>query len=196
MYGLPQAIILANKLLQQRLGRHSYFEVQHTPGLWKHISHPIWFNLCVNNFGVKYISNENLKYLVAALSTETYEVVKDWVSDLYCGINLEWIYVKRWVDIAMHVYAIKNLTRYNHHLPLKPQHCPYTLNPITYGKDNQATTPSNTSSLLLMLLAKSAHNKLVVVSYTTHVQSTQPFLWHYLLSPYNKVPQLKKPSCV
>jgi hypothetical protein len=48
----------------------------------------------------------------------------------------------------MPVYAIKNLSRYNHPPPLKLQHCPYTLNPITYGKDNQATNPSNTSPLL------------------------------------------------
>jgi len=58
MYGLPQAGILANKLLQKRLGRHGYFEVQHTPGLWKHISRPVWFNLCIDNFGIKYIGNE------------------------------------------------------------------------------------------------------------------------------------------
>jgi hypothetical protein len=31
---------------------------------------------------------------------------------------------------------------------LKPQHCPYTLNPIAYGKDNQATMPNDTSPLL------------------------------------------------
>jgi hypothetical protein len=48
----------------------------------------------------------------------------------------------------MPVYAIKNLTRYNHLPPLKPQHCPHTLNPITYDKDNQATTPNNTSPLI------------------------------------------------
>jgi hypothetical protein len=29
MYGLPQASILAKKLLQQCLGCHGYFEVQH-----------------------------------------------------------------------------------------------------------------------------------------------------------------------
>jgi hypothetical protein len=54
------------------------------------------------------------------------------------------------VDIAMPTYAIKNLTRYNHPTPVKPQHCPYTPNliTITYGRDNQATTPSNTSPLL------------------------------------------------
>ncbi len=48
----------------------------------------------------------------------------------------------------MPIYAIKNLTRYNHLPPWKPQHCPYTPNPIAYGKDNQATTPSGTSPLL------------------------------------------------
>jgi hypothetical protein len=107
MYGLPQASILANKLLRKRLGWHGYFEVHHTPGLWKHISCPVWFNLCVDNFGVKYISDENLKHLFQALCTETYEIVKDWVGDLYCGIKLKWNYAAKWVDIAMPVYAIK-----------------------------------------------------------------------------------------
>jgi hypothetical protein len=32
MYGLPQAGILANKLLKKRLACHGYFEVPHTPG--------------------------------------------------------------------------------------------------------------------------------------------------------------------
>jgi hypothetical protein len=48
----------------------------------------------------------------------------------------------------MPVYAIINLTRYNHPPPLKPQYCPYTPNPIVYGKDNQASTPGDTSPLL------------------------------------------------
>ena len=37
-YGLPQAEILANKLLKKRLAKHGYFELPHTPGLFKHIS--------------------------------------------------------------------------------------------------------------------------------------------------------------
>jgi hypothetical protein len=88
---------------------------------------------------------------------------------IYCGINLEWNYDARWVDIVMPVYAIKNLTRYNHPPPLKPQHYPYTPNPIVYGKDNQAPTPGDTSPLL-MLPANDAYNKLLAVSYTTHEQ--------------------------
>jgi hypothetical protein len=45
-------------------------------------------------------------------------------------------------------YVIKQLTKYGHVAPLKPQHCPYSPNPIKYGKDNQATSPLDDSPLL------------------------------------------------
>jgi hypothetical protein len=45
-------------------------------------------------------------------------------------------------------YVMKQLTRYAHPTPVKPQHCPFSPNPITYGKDNQATTPADGSPLL------------------------------------------------
>jgi hypothetical protein len=38
MYRLPQAGMLANKLLKKRLSPHGYHECVHTPGLWKHAS--------------------------------------------------------------------------------------------------------------------------------------------------------------
>jgi len=40
-----------NKLLKERLDRHGYFEQPHTPSLWKHVSRPTWFNLCVDDYG-------------------------------------------------------------------------------------------------------------------------------------------------
>ena len=40
IYGLPQAGILANKLLRQRLRPQGYYEVAHMLGLWKHIQDP------------------------------------------------------------------------------------------------------------------------------------------------------------
>ncbi len=43
---------------------------------------------------------------------------------------------------------MKQLTRYAHPAPLKPQHCPFAPNPVTYGKDNQAPSPTNNSPLL------------------------------------------------
>lgn len=51
-YRLPQAGILANKLLKDRSAQDKYYEVQHTPGLWKHMKRPIQFTLVVDDFGV------------------------------------------------------------------------------------------------------------------------------------------------
>jgi hypothetical protein len=48
MYGLPQASIFTKKLLKLHLACHGYFEQPLMPGLWKHTSQPIWFNLCVH----------------------------------------------------------------------------------------------------------------------------------------------------
>ena len=52
MYGLPQAGMLANKLIKRRLAQHGYYEVRHTPGYWRHMWRPIDFTLVVDDFGV------------------------------------------------------------------------------------------------------------------------------------------------
>jgi hypothetical protein len=36
-YGLPQAGILTNKLLEKRLNTRGYYQCQHTSGLWRHV---------------------------------------------------------------------------------------------------------------------------------------------------------------
>jgi hypothetical protein len=41
MYRLPQAELLANKLLKQCLNKQGYFQSKLVPGLWKHITRPI-----------------------------------------------------------------------------------------------------------------------------------------------------------
>jgi hypothetical protein len=110
MYGLPQAGILANELLKKCLARHGYFEQPHTPCLWRHVTHPIWFNLYVDDFGIKYIGREHLQHLYGALQKETYETVEDLEGNLYCGIALKWNYAKQFVDLAMVKYVMKKLT--------------------------------------------------------------------------------------
>ncbi len=88
MYGLPQAGILVNKLLKEQLAHHGHFEQPHTPGPWKHVTCPVWFNLCVDDFGIKYIGRKHLQHVYDTLCKETYEIVEDWTGDLYCGITL------------------------------------------------------------------------------------------------------------
>ena len=53
MYGLPHAGIIAQKLLEERLNKHGYYQSKYTPGFWKHESRPICFALVVDDFGVK-----------------------------------------------------------------------------------------------------------------------------------------------
>ena len=89
MYGLPQAGILANKLLKKRLAKHGYFEQPHTPGLFSHKTRPIWFSLAVDAFGIKYIGKDTLKHLYDSLWAEAYDIVEDRAGDLYCGSNLK-----------------------------------------------------------------------------------------------------------
>jgi hypothetical protein len=125
MYGLPQAGILANKLLKERLAKHGYYEVTHTPGLWKHISRPVQFTLVVDDFGIKYVGKEHADHLLNALQ-EHYTLDIDWNGELYCGISLKWDYKNRHVDISISMpgYIKKLLQRFQHECK-KPQHSPH-----------------------------------------------------------------------
>ena len=147
MYGLPQAGILANKLLKARLAPHGYFEQPHTPGLFTHTSRPVWFNLTVDDFGIKYVGDEHLQHLFTTLK-KYYKIVEDVSGSLYCGITLTWDYKERHVDLSMPAYVQKQLTRYDHVKPAKPQHCPYLPHPVQHGKDNQKINPVDDSTLL------------------------------------------------
>ena len=90
IYGLPQAGILANKQLRRRLAKHGYFEVNHAPGLWRHVARPVQFSLVVGDFGVKYVGEENAQHLINAIQTEGYKLSIDRTGTKYCGITLQW----------------------------------------------------------------------------------------------------------
>jgi hypothetical protein len=64
VWGSPQAEILANKRLRQKMAPFGYHECLNMPGLWYYDSHPILFTLVVDNFGVKYINNNDMKQLI------------------------------------------------------------------------------------------------------------------------------------
>ncbi len=67
MYGLPQAGIIAQQLLEKRLEKHGYHQSTATPGLWTHNTRPISFTLVVDDFGVIYVGEENAKKLLDAV---------------------------------------------------------------------------------------------------------------------------------
>jgi hypothetical protein len=147
MYGLPQAGLLANKLLAKRLNIVGYYQCQYTPGLWRHVWHPITFSLVVDDFGIKTVSLTHAKHLKHALE-QHYEVNVDWKGQLYCGVHLDWDYKHRTVHLSMPDYISKALARFQHSPPLKPQHSPYQASPIQYGKTVQLVKAPDTSPKL------------------------------------------------
>ena len=132
MYGLPQAGILANKILRERLAPHGYYEMPHTPGLWRHKERPTQFTLVVDDFGVKYTSKEDAQHLINALK-QTYEISEDWNGELYCGITLKWDYIHRNLDTSMTSYIPNLLTKLKHEPPKSPVNTPLKPLPRTYG---------------------------------------------------------------
>jgi hypothetical protein len=100
VWGLPQAGILANKLLRKRLILHGHYDCVNTPSLWRHATRPITFSLVVNNFGIKHGGKEHADHLINYLK-EKYKLTKDWAGDLYCGISLKWDYVAQMLNISM-----------------------------------------------------------------------------------------------
>jgi hypothetical protein len=67
MYGLPQAGILAQELLEKRLNEHGYSQSRVVPGLWTHTTRTISFTLVVDDFGLKYVGKENAMHLISIL---------------------------------------------------------------------------------------------------------------------------------
>ena len=147
MYGLPQAGLLANKLLTTRLEPHGYYQCTHTPGLWRHRSRPIMFALVVDDFGVQAVGKEHAQHLFAALRTH-YGLKVDWTGSLYCGITMKWDYAKRTVDFSMPGYVAAALAEYKHSTPVKPEYQPYRHNPPQYGTKIQLTEPIDDSAPL------------------------------------------------
>jgi hypothetical protein len=143
VWGLPQAGILANERLRRKLAPFGYHESENTPGLWYHESCPIMFTLVVDNFGVKYVCKEDVQHLITSIKTD-YTITEDWTRNLYCGIQLDWDYKKRMVDISLPGYVKKKLQEYGHVMKFRIQTCPYQPEPKIFGTEVQTPLPPNT----------------------------------------------------
>jgi hypothetical protein len=77
MYGLPQAGIIAQELLETHLLKAGYTQSKITPGYCKHTWQPISFMLVVDNFGVKYSGKEHVHHLTQLLN-QHYQIEEHW----------------------------------------------------------------------------------------------------------------------
>ena len=115
MHGLPQAGLLANKLLEKRLNKRGYRQSKLVPSFWTHDWIPVQFTLVVDNFEVKYMGEEHSIHLKNTIE-ENYTVTTEWDGRRYIGITLDWDYKRRQVHLSMPNYVTKALKKFNHKL--------------------------------------------------------------------------------
>ena len=98
----------------------------------------------MDDCGVKCVGTEHATHLIKVLK-EHYEVAEDWEGTKYCGITLDWDYIKRQVHLSMPGYCKKALTRFRHDLrKIMDQHHMHTVlvygAKIQYAKGNDKAT--------------------------------------------------------
>jgi hypothetical protein len=146
MYGLKQADLLANQLLQTRLAPLGYYQARHTPGLWLHKTRPISFTLVVDDLAVKYVGKHHAEHLQNAL-LQTYKLTTDWKATVYSGMTLTWDYTPSICDVSMPGYVSKILSKFQHDSPKNPQHTPSRYVTPVYGAKTQYSTKDETPPL-------------------------------------------------
>jgi hypothetical protein len=147
VYGLLQAGILANELLQRNLAKGGYRPTTHTHGLWTHDTRPISFSLGVDDSGVKYVGREHAEHLMTCIKKK-YNISSDWNGTAYCGLTLNWNYKDGTVDLSIPGYIKAALHKYQHPAPARPKHSPHTWNPPIYGAKTQFVSEPTSSPAL------------------------------------------------
>jgi hypothetical protein len=147
MYGLPQAGKIANDKLVPILLQNGYYQLEHTPGIFRHQTRPVIFSLIVDDFGVQYIGDQHATHLKQVLEAN-YTISTDWSGSLYCGINLKWDYTARTCDLSMPGYVARALQRFEHSAPTRKQHSPHAWIKPIYGKAPQLTAAPDRSQPL------------------------------------------------
>ena len=147
MYGLPQAGILAQQLLENQLNNKGYSQDSLVPGLWTHACRPITFILCVDDFRVKYVGKQHAAHLISILE-EHYTISQDYNGARYFGMDIDWEYTNRELHLSMLSYVQDALTRFRHAHTRKFQDQPYPHVKPTYGAKAQYATDADPSPLL------------------------------------------------
>jgi hypothetical protein len=146
IYGLKQAKLLTNQLLQTHLAPFGYYPARHTPRLWLHKTRPISFALVVDDSTVKYVGKQHAEHLRNAL-LRTCELATDWTATVYSGMTLKLDYKNRTCDISMPGYVSNVLSKFQHDAPKHPQHTPSRYVTLVYGAKTQYATEHETPPL-------------------------------------------------
>ena len=115
-YGLKEAGKIAHDDLVTHLQKFGYEKTENTPGLFRHRTRDISFTLVVDDFGIAYQHEDDVKHLIDAIK-ERYPVKVKMDPDQYIGITLKWDYIKRELRCSMDGYVENALKEFEHCIP-------------------------------------------------------------------------------
>ena len=147
MYGLPQAGIIAQELLQERLTQFGYHQSKIILRLWTHKIRNTCFMLVVVIITIKYTKKEDAQHLINTLQKD-YTILIEWDATKYIGLTINWDYAKCKVYIHMPGYLTKALHRFKHLTPIRKQNSPHPHVTPQYGAKVQYTPDNNKSPSL------------------------------------------------
>ena len=145
-YGLKQGGKIAHDDLVQHLQKHGYVRAGHTDGLFKHITRDITFTLVVDDFGIKYINQEDVKHLISIMR-QKYTFKVDFDAKQYIGIHLDWNYKTRELICSMRNYVKQALMELKHASSARQQHAPSRLDRPEYGAKIQYAKVDDSTAL-------------------------------------------------
>jgi hypothetical protein len=148
MYGLPQAGLIAQELLEQQLSNVGYSQSKIIPGLWTHETRQTCFTLVVNNFAVKFTKMGDAQHLIEALK-QNYMITINWGAIKYIGLTFDWDYNKGQVHVHMPGYLDKVFLTFKHVAPSKKKTHPIsTPFPNMEPRPNMQSPRTNPPSLI------------------------------------------------
>jgi hypothetical protein len=133
MYGLPQAGYIAQQDLGKLLRANGFKECPRTPQVYRHEERALTMSIVVDDFGVLYIRESDVDWLLKVLRTK-YELKVDWTGEKYIGITLQWDYVARTCRMSMPDYVRKGVSRFlGDAVPHSITHGPAPYTQFKYG---------------------------------------------------------------
>jgi hypothetical protein len=100
-----------------------------------------------HDFGIKNVVQEHADHLKATIEKH-YQISCDWTGGAYCGLQLDWYYKNRCVDLSMPGYIKAALHKFQHPPPTCIENAPHTWSPPVYGAKTQYIEEHKDSPLL------------------------------------------------
>ena len=169
MYGLKQSALLAHIQLSTLLVHGGYISIEGSQNMWKHFTRKTLFCLCVDDFGVKVYSKEDLEHFQNTVQ-KTYTCKTDFSGKTFLGFTIYWKYEKGYVDISMPGYVKRALETLMYEVTVYPQYSPYECIPINY-----------TSQSKRQYAMQEEKNPLLLPKQTTYIQRVVGTFLYYAL---------------